>query len=44
VPCDELPHVLERVIPYLSNKRTMPSIAPSMRPTQPVGAELHADT
>jgi ferredoxin-nitrite reductase len=44
IPCDELPHVLERVIPYLSNKRTMPSIAPPIRPAQPAGAELHADT
>ncbi|MGB7219672.1 MAG: FAD-dependent oxidoreductase [Vicinamibacterales bacterium] len=44
VPCDELPHVLERVIPYLSNKRTHPSISPSVRPAQPVGVELHADT
>ena len=43
VPCDELPHVLERVIPFLANKRTTPSISPSMRPAQAAGPSLHAD-
>ena len=42
VPCDELPQVLERVIPYLSNKRTTPSIAPSIQPA-PAAAPLHAE-
>lgn len=30
VPCDELPHVLERLIPYLSGKRSM-AVTPSNR-------------
>jgi NAD(P)H-nitrite reductase large subunit len=42
VPCDELPQVLERVIPYLSTKRTAAKIDPT--PDSPAGASqpLHA--
>ena len=43
VPCDELPHVLERVLPYLSNKRTAPAHSQSTRPVQAARAQLHAE-
>lgn len=43
VPCAELPHVLERVIPYLSGKRALYR-APSARPPEPSSeARHHAD-
>jgi ferredoxin-nitrite reductase len=34
VPCDELPHVLERLIPYLSGKRSI-AVTPPTRSAEP---------
>ncbi len=43
VPCDELPHVLERLMPYLSKSRAAaPAIAPSPRPPDASDGERHA--
>jgi ferredoxin-nitrite reductase len=42
VPCDELPRVLEQLIPYISRKRAIAPAAPSSAPTERVAPATHA--
>jgi NAD(P)H-dependent nitrite reductase large subunit len=42
VPCHELPHVIERLIPYLSNKRTAPAAVP-VAPEKAVTPATHVN-